>query len=91
MFGHKQNKKGEIIKKAFLKSGLIFAILQLSRKDSSLVKGLQSWDIGLAQILAPCFVNLPDKLLIPNALDGLKSFKRSNVFFSKKCLKKLKI
>ena len=64
----------------FLKSGLTFAILELLGNKLSLTERLQSWEIGLAKILAPSFRNLPNKLSIPVALDGFKLFKIFNIF-----------
>ena len=64
----------------YLKSGLIFAILQLLGNELRLIERLQSWEIGLAKISAPSFRNLPDKLSMPAALDGFKPFKIFNIF-----------
>ena len=64
----------------FLKSNLTFAILKLLGNKLSLIERLKSWQIGLAKISAPSFRNLPDKLLMPTALDGFKPFKILNIF-----------
>ena len=64
----------------FLKSGLIFTILQLLGNELSLIEWLQSCEIGLAKISAPSFRNLRDKLTRPTALDGLKPFNIFNIF-----------
>ena len=64
----------------FLKSGLIFTILQLLGNELSLIQWLQSCKIGLAKISAPSFRNLRDKLTMPAALDGLKPFNIFNIF-----------
>ena len=64
----------------FLKSGLIFTILQLLGNELSLIQWLQSCKIGLAKISAPSFRNLRDKLTRPTALDGLKPFNIFNIF-----------
>ena len=54
--------------------------MQLLRTELSLIKRLQSWDIGGAKTWAPSFKNLPDKLSMPAALDGFKPFKIVNIF-----------
>ena len=59
----------------FLKSSFTFAILQPPGNKLSLIERLQSWDTGLVKTLVPSFRNLPDKFLIPAALDGFKPFK----------------
>ena len=64
----------------FLKRGLTLAILQLLGKKLSLIERLQSWDIGCAKLRVPPFKNLPHKLSMPAALDGLKPFKILNIF-----------
>ena len=58
----------------FLKIGLTFAILQLLGNKFSLIERLQSWDINLAKISVPSFRHLPDKLLMPAALDAFNPF-----------------
>ena len=64
----------------FLKSGLIFTILQLLGNELSLIKWLQSCEIGLAKISAPSFRNLGDNLTMPAALNGFKPFNIFNIF-----------
>ena len=64
----------------FIKKGLTFATLQLLGNEFSLIERLQSLEIGLAKISALPFRNLPDKLSMPAALDGVKSFKIFNIF-----------
>ena len=60
----------------FLKSGLIFAILQLLGNELSLTERFQILEIGLAKISAPSFRNLPDNLSMPTAFDRF----RLNIF-----------
>ena len=64
----------------FLKSGLIFALLQLLGNELSLIERLRSSENGLAKILASSFRNLRDKLTKPAALDGFKPFNIFNIF-----------
>ena len=59
----------------FLKSGLTFAILQLLGNELSLIKRLQSKEIGPGKISVPSFRNIPDKLSMSAALDAFKPFK----------------
>ena len=64
----------------FIKKGLTFATLQLLGNEFSLIERLQSLETGLAKISALPFRNLPDKLSMPAALDGVKPFKIFNIF-----------
>ena len=65
----------------FLKSSLTFATLQLLGNELSLIKRLQSYEIGLGKISVPSFRNIPDRLSMPAALDAFKAFKPFNIFF----------
>ena len=59
---------------------MTFAVLQLLENEFRLMGRLQSWEIGHAEIPAPSSRNLPDKLSMPAALDGFKTFKIFNIF-----------
>ena len=63
----------------FLKISLTFKILKLLGNELSLIKRLHNSHIHLPKTSAPSFRNLPEKLSIPVALDGLKPF--NNLFF----------
>ena len=50
--------------KSFLYKGLIFAILDLSGKEASLMERLQILAIGVQSVFEPLFGNLPTRLPI---------------------------
>ena len=64
----------------FLKNWFEFWNFTTSKNELGLIERLQSWEIGFAKISAPSFRKLPDKLSMPAALDGFKTFKIFNIF-----------
>ena len=64
----------ESVLRPFLYKGLIFATLQLSGKEASLMERIQVLAIGVQSIFEPSLRNLPARLSTPVAFLLLNSF-----------------